>query len=696
MKRRVTAASVSAALGSVKVIPDAIAFTGGLDQQTPPLQRNPGLLRNAQNFEVEVNGGYRRIAGYERYDGRPKPSDASYSIITATITGAASVGDTLTGATSAATGVIIALPGGSFVLTKVTGTFQSGENLQISAVTVAVATSAAIANGASTSLLHATYRNAAADEYRDDIAAATGSGAILGGFYYNDVNYCFRNNAGGTAAGLFKQSVSGWTAVALGRELSFTSGGVTEIVDGNTITGAISGATAVITRVVLTSGTWAGGDAAGRFVFASQTGTFQAENLDVGASLNLATIAGDSSAITLLPNGRYECVKENFGGNANTTRVYGCDGVNRGFEFDGAVFVPIATGMTTDTPSHVCAHKKHLFFSFGGSVQHSGTGTPYKFTIVTGASEIGMGDTVNGFAGQPGSSDGGALAIFTRNRLSILYGSSSADWNLVPYRSELGAYAHTIQDVGYTVFLDDRGITDIQTSQAFGNFAHSAFSDRVKNLVNEWRSYVVASCISRDRSQYRIYFTNGYGLHITLQGKKLAGIMPVLFSDIVRCAWTAEMNDGTEVMFFGSDAGMVYQMDKGTSFDGDAIEAFMECAYNFQKSPLIEKHYRDVMLEIQGSGYAAFGLGYSLGYGSTYIPQPGTVSLVTSFSATFWDSFVWDAFIWDGQTLMPSTTDIDGDAENISLAIRGNSDIYEPHTFSGAILHYTPRRRIRP
>ena len=674
--------------------PGYIKLIGGLDESTPPYERAPGLARIAQNFEADINGGYVTIAGYERFDGLPKPSAAAYIIVLATISGSPAVGNTLTGDTSAATGVIIALPGSQFVLTKVTGTFVSGENLKVGGVTIAVATSGH--RRASTPLLNAQYLNLAADTYRADIAAAAGSGAILGGFWLNDVNYCFRNNAGGTAAALFKSNAStGWTAVDLGRELAFTSGGTYTIAEGNTITGATSAATAVITRVVLESGSFAAGTAAGRLIFASQTGTFQAENLDVGANLNVATIAGNSSAITLFPSGRYEVVKENFSGLAGGMRAYGCDGVNRGFEFDGTVFVPIRTGMTADTPSHVFAHKKHLFFSFAGSAQHSGIGTPYIWTIVSGASELGMGDLITGFATQPGSSAGGALAIFTRNRLSILYGSSAANWNLVPYRDELGAWAHTIQDIGYTMFLDDRGVTDIQTSQEYGNFAHNAITNKIQSLITEQKHLASASSISRARSQYRLFFTNGHGIYVTAVGRKIIGIMPIKFPDVVRCTWTAETNVGEEVLFMGSDDGMVYEMDKGTSLDGDVIEFALELPYNFFGSPRVEKTYSDATIETGGDGYAEFNFGYRLGYGSSDIPQPDFQPSARSFSSPLWGSFVWGDFVWNGLEVSPATLEMDGKAENVSLAIRGASDYYSPLKLTAAIVHYIPRQRLR-
>jgi len=79
--------------------------------------------------------------------------------------------------------------------------------------------------------------------------------------------------------------------------LVFTSGGTYQVLVGDTITGATSGATAIVEYVLpLTSGTWAGGTAAGQFELRYQSGTFQAENLNVGGNLNVATIAGNSTA----------------------------------------------------------------------------------------------------------------------------------------------------------------------------------------------------------------------------------------------------------------------------------------------------------------------------------------------------------------------------------------------------------------
>ena len=89
---------------------------------------------------------------------------------------------------------------------------------------------------------------------------------------------------------------------AIERAMTFTSGGTYTPIVGNTITGATSGATAYIEAVTLSTGTWASGDAAGSFTLRRKTGTFQAENLNIGANLNVATITGEPTGTTVVTN----------------------------------------------------------------------------------------------------------------------------------------------------------------------------------------------------------------------------------------------------------------------------------------------------------------------------------------------------------------------------------------------------------
>jgi len=114
---------------------------------------------------------------------------------------------------------------------------------------------------------------------------------------------------------LLGDMIEAMTAVAW--TLSFTSGGTYEPKVGDVVTGATGGATATIEAIAVGSGTWAGGDAAGTFTLRRLDGLFQVENLNVGATLNVATIAGapsGSKAVALVTGGLAEGVRYIEGG----------------------------------------------------------------------------------------------------------------------------------------------------------------------------------------------------------------------------------------------------------------------------------------------------------------------------------------------------------------------------------------------
>lgn len=75
----------------------------------------------------------------------------------------------------------------------------------------------------------------------------------------------------------------------------FSGGGTTEITAGSKIKGATSSAVAWVKEVLLYSGTWAGGDAAGFFVVEMVSGTFQSENAYIS---NDSTAGTDDATVT--------------------------------------------------------------------------------------------------------------------------------------------------------------------------------------------------------------------------------------------------------------------------------------------------------------------------------------------------------------------------------------------------------------
>ena len=676
---------------------DYYPLRGGLDLVTPRITVDPGRVFDCSNYEPDAVGGYRRINGFERTDGRPSPTAAQYWVMSINLTGAIADGDTVTGVSSGATGRALGLfdSDTTLVLGRVSGTFQDGEALQVTGVTQATATSTAGLNGAELPSDNADYKLLAANDRRADIQAVPGSGPIRGGFVYQDVNYVFRGNAGATAGLMYRETAGGWQQVTFGRQRQFTNA-TGQINPGDTVTGATSGASAVVVRAMLRTGTWSSAGV-GTLIFANVTGAFQnGENVQVGGVTKVVANGGDT-AITRLPGGRIESVLDNFTGAVTTKRIYGCDGVNLGFEFDGTTYAPIRTGMTVDTPSHVAVHKSHLFYSFDGSLQYSGLGTPYSWTVLTGAAEIAMGDTITGILTQTGNSAGASLAVFTKGRTSILYGSSSADFNLVPSVYDLGYAANTLQLVGNDTYgLTPRGIQALITTLNYGDFQYAALSFLIQPLLQRKLGLQTASVSLQAKNQYRIYFSDNTGLVFGLTGAKVSGILPLDYGIPVRCMWNATLSTGEEVTYFGSDDGFVYRDNIGTSFDGEDIEAWIRPVFNNLKSPRYRKQYRRAVFEVQCDGYSRVNATYDLGYANPQVTPPGPQPDQTLLgNGGYWDQFIWDEFTWDTMMVADAQLSLDGAENNIGFLFYSKRAQDNPHVIQGVNLLYSPRRLTR-
>jgi hypothetical protein len=675
-----------------KVNYELMNLGGGLDQVTPTLSLPSGYARRAANFECSINGGYTRIAGYERYDGHDSPSAANYNVLICALTGTVAVGDTVTGVTSAATGKVIARDGTKVVLARETGTFVNGETIQVSSSNVGTVTS--VQGMDVDGLTDATYKGLAADEYRTSIAAVPGSGPILGVAYFNNTVYAWRNNTAATAAKLYKSTSSGWSEVALGYEIKF-DGGTAEILDGQTVTGGTSGASGAVTRVVLESGTWSAGTATGKLIMSLTLGTFvNNEALRVGG-VNKAVADGTSSAITLAPSGRVEIQIGNFGGGTANTKIYGIDGVNRGFEFDGTVYVPIKTGMATDVPTRIAVHKNHLFFAFGESLQFSGIGEPYQWSPLVGAGEIALNGLITNLLVLPGNQSTGALGVYTRNDTNILYGTSSETFQLSTFNSGTGGLPFTAQNMDQAYVLDDRGVMNMNTSLNYGNFESNALTLRIRPFMQARRNLATGSVLNREKGQYRIFFSDGTGIYMTFNGSKVLGIMPVQFANAVTCCVEGETPDGASTSFFGSTNGFVYRLDVGTSFDGAVIPANFNLVYNSVKSPRVLKRYRRASVELTGDSYAEIAFGYDLGYRSVELEQASGALYSNDLRSSYWDEMTWDNFVWDGRDISPSEIELMGTAENLGIQISSVSAIIKPFTVNNIIVHYSMRRGLR-
>lgn len=680
------------------------AAGGGLDLETPRITLPSGRARVASNYipvvtgSPRVLGGYRRIGGYERYDGRPRPSRQAYQLLfCAAGFPAVTVGETVVGQTSGATGKVIEYgAGGDYVaVTRVTGAFSDGEDVELlSAPGVSIGEIDLEPTIDITSLDDNRLTALTENEYRASIAAVPGSGPVRGICEYKGMLYAWRDNALATAKVLHVESGSGWTPVSLGWTLNFHLGGNTAIPVGATINDG-AGTTAVVRKVVVQSGAWSTNDAAGYLVLSSLSGGSwtTGEHINIGAT-KYATASGGSTAITMLPGGVVEAAIANFTGTASAECMYWVDGVNTAFEFDGTTVSPIRTGMTADTPLHVFSHKNRLFLSFSGSVQHSAAGNPFSWSVVLGANEIGVGDTVTGFLSLPGTQAGGALAIFCADSTHILYGSSTSDWNLVRFSDAVGAASYSMQTLaGRQFFMDEIGLTTMGQVQDYGNFGIGTLTDRMRAIVRGRSPLVSCSAVDRGNGIYYLWFTDGQGLAVGVGPGGVEGVMPVAMAITPVCAHHTDRNGGE--VFYGDADGFVYQADCGRSFDGEPVEAFLSLAFNHSKAPTTRKRYRKAFLEMAADSYASVQVSAQLDYDDPNVPQVPSSDAALPGAAAYWDVASWDAFYWDSQATTKPELSLGGYGQNISLSFYSSSDQELPHTIQGATMHYNATRLAR-
>ena len=268
-------------------------FNGGLDVVTPALSVDPGFALAMINYEPWYNGGYRRIDGYERFDGRAAPSTAtSYGVTISNLTGITGVGISTTtnpncyqpgtGVTSGATCIVVAAVSTTSIsgtntnttywlgLTNVSGTFTPGEKVFIgtttSTGTLLIVPSVNFAPGTSTGTDGYTYNSeflfGAQNYYRQQIKAVPGTGILLGAWCNGTNTYAFRGTntvLGGTAttlvaAGAWLASAGGWTQAGLSYGISVYYQGLLSTVQAAQFTGTID-ASGIMNVTAMASGT---------------------------------------------------------------------------------------------------------------------------------------------------------------------------------------------------------------------------------------------------------------------------------------------------------------------------------------------------------------------------------------------------------------------------------------------------------
>lgn len=620
-----------------------VLLRGGLNIVSPAVAIPPGQCTAALNYEPEVRG-YRRIAGFERYDGRPAPSTGADADTQATL--------------------------------------------------------------------------------RAAIEAVPGQGPVRGVWVYDGHLYAFRDSEGGEGR-MYRDSAAGWVQQTFGSVLDFNTG-TAEFVEGEVLTGGTSGATATIERLVLQSGTFSGGDAQGYMVLSNVSGTFQAETVTSPSGSATATAI---TGVKLSPGGVYEFVNHNFYGATKRKRMYFANGTGSAMEWGGDVLSPIRTGNDEgtleevvsilarnddtilarndddiiargefDIPSYIAEYRNHLFLAYeAGAIIHSGIGEPLDYRAIAGAGEISFGDAVTGFVSNAAS----ALVVFARNRIEYIAGNDSSDFQMFPISDNAGCYARTSQMSGNDpIYLDDGGIRNLSATASFGDFRMGTMTQLIEPLFKTKRAAGVnpkTAMTVKAKDQYRLFFDDRSGLTV-YRGRKSPEVMPFMLPVDVFCACSGELNPQEgERHFIGCEDGFVYELDSGTSFDGEAVQAYIRLAWNTERTPAQKKRFHKATVEVDCEEDIDIGVTFALDFN---IPgNPGSASQrdydVSAGSQSFVPVADYDDIDWTKPVQGLLEAYLDGIGQNMALTIITEHTLEKPHTLSAMTTNFSWRGSVR-
>jgi hypothetical protein len=406
-----------------------------------------------------------------------------------------------------------------------------------------------------------------------------------------------------------------------------------------------------------------------------------------------------STGVTLAPNGKYQFAIYNFYAQDGQEMLYGVDGQNKAFQFNGTTFTQITAGATVDKPNTIAAHSMHLFLGFtGGSLMHSAAGEPLDFNVVNGAGEIGVGDEITTLT----TMVGGVLQIGSSNRITMLSGSSLLDWQVQNVRTQdesAGCIARSAQKiVGKSYYLTSNGIREMSATNAFGDFSVTSISKPIEQFLNERLQYFVGSVVVNDKSQYRLYFSSGGTTEVVTLSFGASGLLGFSVQKLlipVSCVQQSVDSHTNETIWLGSDNGYVYQAEIGTSYDGQIIDCSMRTAFMFQKMASVRKRYKKMTIAITSGYEVPIDCKPMFDYGSGDISAHEVKQFFGVADIGIWGVDRWGAFVWSAGGSGMIEFDIGGTAQSVSMYFQSRNAFADTFTLNSMIIDYIPRRLTR-
>ena len=450
---------------------------------------------------------------------------------------------------------------------------------------------------------------------------------------------------------------------------------------------------------------------AGTGIYFSQDGItwLQVNRLSAVGGDDYATFTGKAlSART----GQGQCSFAIFENSYDYGEIIIADGANRPFSFrmegTGALstrtfFTSLITVDSTNSVQYVTVHDHHLIAAGvdnnDSTVYYSVNNDPDNFTG-TGAGAITISDKIVGIRGFRED-----LIIFCENSLHKLINiNDSATVAVVPVAENVGCLSgYSIQEIGGDlVFLAPDGLRTVAGTARIGDVELGTVSKAIQPLINDLarnvNNYVITSMVHRDKSQYRLFYTD-----TTLNENQQRGIIGTLrpngfeWSETrgieVTAIGTGFNEVGIEEHFHGSDSGYVYVHDTGNSFDGSNILArFGTPDYDYgDLGTLKTLHYLKV--SASSEGVVTPDVQVRFDYGSTDTPQPPNLfDLGTIDPPSLFGDAIFGTNVFGGAENPLIRIPLQGSGYSNNFTIISD-DVKAPYTINGFYIDFIPSGR---
>tara|TARA_R110000737_G_scaffold308368_3_gene316432 strand:- start:125 stop:2302 length:2178 start_codon:yes stop_codon:yes gene_type:complete len=716
-----------------------VEFSGGLVTNLSPLQQGvnaPGSARILRNYEPSVEGGYRRIEGYAKYDSTiipaygfpvvhgagqsgttlilgaihttPSPADV-FTLGGGTVDGAGQTGTSLTVdglSVRPSANDTFTIAGDAVVYTISSATALSGTD---STLTISPAITADPVDGAVLSFRYTIAASGVSFDTVNNRATLTLTQTLV----VHPVNATVVTFLS-TSSNYDILGLAVWenqTVVAKNADLYKSAGsGFTKINTGAYGTTLVNGASQSGSSLAMDgiTGIPQAGDVfkiAGVDLIYTVTAdaTISSGGSTVAINPALDSSPADNAAVTFISVSREGATntrfaRYNFNG---TEKIAIVDGVNPPALYDDTNFVvlndaPAAVIGTT----HVIEFKNALFFAKGATLSFTGPYLDSTFSASDGAGSINVGAVITGLAVFRSQ-----LIIFTERHIDQLTGNTLSDFSLQPITKDIGCLeGNTIQEIGGDImFLAIDGLRLLSATERIGDFGLAAVSKAIQpNLTNFIATNTsFTSCVIREKSQYRIL---GYSDSITQENAQ--GIIATQYAaqgsagtgfaetrGIRAIAADSQYNSTVELIIFANDDGYLYKMESGSSFDGENIRTTFATPHLPMQDPRIRKTFYKLFLYTDPEGSVNFDASLKLDFDTQGTVQPTPVTFSnTEGLVGFYGEGIYGVTTFGAKLLKLFDAQIVGSGNAVSFQFESNGTD-SPYSLDALTVEYATHDR---